>query len=157
MDWSSLLSALIGGFFALAGVLISLQWTERSRRATRLDELATACRALGAEVAAYFDAQNEEEVARVLPAFQANVLSLQAHLTRWRGDRRRQGFAETVREIVGMMSAVADEGIREQVQQKRYVEQVNLLVVACVRWESHPDQYRHGNITKKLMPGDRRT
>lgn len=151
MDWSQTISALIGGFFALAGVALTQSWLERSRRAGLLDEAVLECRASGMEAAALIEAGAMDRATEVLPRFQRHVITVQVLLQRARFKGRvKAGFAQTFHELSGNLAKLSADDITKSGTRVKYVAAVYLLVHACVAWEAQPARYRAGNLSAAL-------
>jgi uncharacterized protein (DUF4415 family) len=153
LDWNSLLSALLGGLFALAGVLLSQQWTDRGQREARLAELVEAVRASAMELTRYARGGIGERTEAAAVRLSRALVSLQAHGKRWekRHNRAHRGFAATIRSLsreIATRIPAAEDG-----NSTKYLEALDALVVACVRWEEEPVAFRQGDRAADILEG----
>jgi hypothetical protein len=152
MDVSSLLSAVIGGLFALAGVVISQRWDQRTRRQERFDELVELTRASAMAVSTGLRAGADDLLMQSLPTFQQHVLSLLAYGSRWRKkhDKAHRGFADTI-SVLSLALATNQPDIRDRKSVDVYAGLVEATARACTAWEREPARFRAGEIAVEIQ------
>jgi hypothetical protein len=166
MDWNSLLSALLGGLFALGGVVLTQAWTDRNQRKERVDNLVGECLATSINVSGYMGAAAGQMPPDLGPRFARDLMALQAHVKRWDKKRSRlkpwgrkrhkvrRGFAVTTRALWGEISKHAPGPGTDQKQVNAWMRAVNGMKAACVLWEEDPETFASGDRSKDLLSGE---
>lgn len=151
LDWNSLLSAMLGGAFALIGVLITQRWTERTRREARLTELVERCRGNAMALNRAVREGNAASASEVIVPLEQALISLQAHGARWekRHDKAHRGFAATITSLSRELAELAKTGVDE-----RYFEVLEAVVLACLFWEEQPAKFASGDRSADIRAGN---
>jgi hypothetical protein len=150
LDWSSLLSALLGGAFALLGVLMTQGWNERAQREARLSELVEACRGNAMALNRFVREGDEARATDVAVQLERALISLQAHGARWakRHGKAHRGFATTIRSLSRLLAERAQRGVSAA-----YLEALDAVVFACVFWEESPKKFASGDRSDDILQG----
>lgn len=104
------------------------------------------------QVSAALAEMRTDDIVRLLPQLQRELISLQVHGKRWesKSDAEHRGFAQTIHVLAGKVAEAARAPMSEVTARMGYAAALDALAAACVAWEESPGRFAKGSIADEF-------